>query len=715
MFALYHCFPKNIVLFLLPLVLVAQVDETLKRYVKIGSLQSHYSAYGSERAWNNTYYEGLIWPADYLYQDNAVIKRSWMACKDFTDSDGYAWGHYGLYFVLSDAGNSLFPMELYQVAKFMPPTVYVDGVDVNSFYNAEIDSVNPDIESDRIIVNTVNTSMGLTMERRVYAFSQQYHDNYFIKVFTFTNTGNTDWDADIELNADLNDVVIGWGTRYSVSREAGILLDGQQKWGKNSWVTRRGENFSQNYHNPITEADPSPQWLRSVISWYGRSATVFQVNNIGGPDYRGNGRLTAPHHAGTVVLHVDESWNNSANDINQPLFWGWHAGDTYPSMGNLSESDESAMAQLHEMLSGMPHLGLGGAERPDEMAMGDPASETYLKHNIKPFDVHNDPGGMNAMLSYGPFDIPHGESIVIVEAEGINGLSREMCETIGFQWQDGAAPYILPDGSETNDQDIFKNSWVFTGKDSLLKTFGRALRNYESEFQISEPPLPPALFDVQSGGDRIFLSWDPSPSEGNPNFGGYEIWRATGKPDTIYTNIYSGPGGIYSFDDLTPIRGNSYYYYIQSITDGSENIAGSLNPAGPLKSNRFYTKTSKPAYLRRQSGQALDDIRIVPNPYHIAAKDLQYIGERDKIMFLNIPGQCDIRVFTERGDLVHQIEHRDGSGDEAWSLITFGRQVIAPGIYVAHFEATENIVSAASNEILIVKGDQIVKKFVVVR
>ena len=84
-------------------------------------------------------------------------------------------------------------------------------------------------------------------------------------------------------------------------------------------------------------------------------------------------------------------------------------------------------------------------------------------------------------------------------------------------------------------------------------------------------------------------------------------------------------------------------------------------------------------------------------------------------MFLNIPGQCDIRVFTERGDLVHQIEHRDGSGDEAWSLITFGRQVIAPGIYVAHFEATENIVSAASNEILIVKGDQIVKKFVVVR
>ena len=137
MIFLYKRFVKNILLFFLPLVLVAKVDETLKRYIKIGSLQSHFSAYGSERAWNNTYYEGLIWPADYLYQDNSVIKRSWIACKDFNDSDGYDWGHYGLYFVLSDSGNSLFPMELYQIAKFMPPSVYVDGIDLNSFYNAD--------------------------------------------------------------------------------------------------------------------------------------------------------------------------------------------------------------------------------------------------------------------------------------------------------------------------------------------------------------------------------------------------------------------------------------------------------------------------------------------------------------------------------------------------------------------------------------------------
>ena len=698
----------------LPLLISAQVDETLKRYVKVGSLQSHFSAYGSERAWNNTYYEGLIWPANYLYQDNSVIKRAWIACKNLKDDTDHQWGHFGLYITLGDVGNSIFPTELYQIAKFMPPTVYVDGVDINSFYNAEIDSINLDIPSDRIIVNEINTSMGLTMERRVYAFSQQYHDNYFIKVFTFTNTGNTDWDDEIELTADLDDVIIGWGTRYSVSREAGILLDGQQKWGKNTWVTIRGEDYAENYLTPITEDSPSPQWLRSVFSWYGQSAVVFQINTVGGANYHGNGRLTAPHHAGTAVIHVDNGWNDSTDNVNQPLFLGWHAGDTYPGLGNLSESDEPAMYQLYEMLSGTPHLGLGGAERIDEITMGDLTSETYLKHNQKPFDVHNDPGGMNTMVTYGPFDIPHGESIVIVEAEGIDGLDRLMCESIGAEWKDGDAPYTLTDGTETSDKDIFKNSWVFTGKDSIMKTFGRAYRNFNSGYQIPNPPEPPSLFDVQSGGDRIFLTWEPSPSESESNFSGYEIWRSPGKPDTVYTKIYTGPAGIYNHDDMTAKRGISYYYYIQSITDGSNNSTGELNPAGPLRSSRFYTRTSKPAYLRRQSGDKLESIRVVPNPYHIAAQNIQYTGEKDKIMFLNIPGQCEIRVFTERGDLIHYIKHEDGSGDEAWNLITSGRQVIAPGIYLVHINVTQNIESD-SGEILIRKGDSTIKKFAVIR
>ena len=84
-------------------------------------------------------------------------------------------------------------------------------------------------------------------------------------------------------------------------------------------------------------------------------------------------------------------------------------------------------------------------------------------------------------------------------------------------------------------------------------------------------------------------------------------------------------------------------------------------------------------------------------------------------MFLNIPGQCDIRVFTERGDLIHYISHNDGSGDEAWNLVTSGRQVVAPGIYLAHILVTSDILSMDQKNIIIHKGESTVLKFAVIR
>ena len=68
-------------------------------------------------------------------------------------------------------------------------------------------------------------------------------------------------------------------------------------------------------------------------------------------------------------------------------------------------------------------------------------------------------------------------------------------------------------------------------------------------------------------------------------------------------------------------------------------------------------------------------------------RQLQYgVSAPDRLMFLNIPPVCTIRIFTERGDLVDIIEHTDGSGDEIWNSITSSRQIIVSGIYIAHFE-----------------------------
>lgn len=691
----------------------AQVQATEKRYIRIGSLQSHFSAYGSERAWNNSYYEGLKWPADYPYQDNAVIKRSWIAIDGFTDTKGKQWDKYGIYFAADYVGQSLFPVELKQTAKFEPPAVFVNGNNISARYKNDIDDYNPDQIPDRIVTNIVNTNIGITVKREILAFSQQYHDNYFIKIFTYTNTGNTDYDDDIELTTPIKGLRIGWGTRYSVSREGAFNIGGTQKWGQHSWVSKRGENYAEHADEAITEDNPIVDWIRCGFSWAGQNA-ANSFDNIGGPDTKGNGRLAAPQHAGVAILHVDKSAADSSDDVNQPVVLGWHAGDTYPNLGDMS--NVIPMQQLYRMLSGIPFKGLGGTDRFYE------SNINSITHKLDPSTIHNDAGGTNVWVTYGPFDLNHGESVVIIEAEGVNGLNRQMCEAIGRRWKKAyddpsdKGPFDLPDGSTTTNKDVYKNTWVYTGVDSLLETFGRAKRNFDSGFEIPQPPLPPTLFEVKSGGDRISLTWGASPSESDANFAGYKIYRAIGKPDTVYENIYTAAPGENSFDDITAVRGFSYYYYISSYTNGSKNTTGETNPTGELYSSRFYTKTTEPAFLRRKAGESLDDIRVVPNPYSIRlARDLQFTGEPDKIMFYDIPGYCNIKIYTERGDLVDEIVHDNGSGDQPWNSLTSSRQVIVSGVYLAVFTVTKDYYDKDSGELKYKKGETAIRKFIIIR
>ena len=56
--------------------LTAQVPETQMRYVRVGTLQSRFTASGSERAWNNVYYEGMVWPADYQRSEDTRLNSS---------------------------------------------------------------------------------------------------------------------------------------------------------------------------------------------------------------------------------------------------------------------------------------------------------------------------------------------------------------------------------------------------------------------------------------------------------------------------------------------------------------------------------------------------------------------------------------------------------------------------------------------------------------
>ena len=131
-----------------------------------------------------------------------------------------------------------------------------------------------------------------------------------------------------------------------------------------------------------------------------------------------------------------------------------------------------------------------------------------------------------------------------------------------------------------------------------------------------------------------------------------------------------------------------------------------------LESSKYVNRTTKAAYLTQPPG-TLEEIVIVPNPFNISAASLQFVGEQDKIMFYNVPGFCIIDIYTESGDHVKAINHNDGSGDQAWGVLTeeFSSsktgQVIVSGVYIARIEETDESGNRSGNAVL--------RKFLVVR
>jgi hypothetical protein len=217
---------------------------------------------------------------------------------------------------------------------------------------------------------------------------------------------------------------------------------------------------------------------------------------------------------------------------------------------------------------------------------------------------------------------------------------------------------------------------------------------YRSGYTLPQPPEPPTSFTVTSGGDGITLAWTP-PSD--PLVKGFVVYRSDNDVKdyrTRYTKIYECDNTVTQYKDTSAARGVQYYYYIQSKDDGSRN---ELRPGTPLYSSLFYTMTAKPAFLLRRSGALLNEVRVVPNPYDIRARKLQWAGVTgqtgglDQISFFGIPGYCTLRIFTENGVLIWQKEHSDGSGDEKWNSQTSSGQVIVSGIYILHVQVSQDV------------------------
>ncbi len=163
------------------------------KWMSAGSLHNWYSEIGSEieEGFVKEQQYGLQWPAINSRQDIQAAKGLWIGVTNFTDpTDPQSPYPHKVVHVgprVTGAGE-FFPLEFKMTSQFDPPLVFVDN-DLSLDKSVDNNDVDPNLFADRIIVNKVNTQIGITMTRRIFQFSQEYHDNYIVSEYTFKNTG----------------------------------------------------------------------------------------------------------------------------------------------------------------------------------------------------------------------------------------------------------------------------------------------------------------------------------------------------------------------------------------------------------------------------------------------------------------------------------------------------------------------------------------------
>jgi len=87
----------------------------------------------------------------------------------------------------------------------------------------------------------------------------------------------------------------------------------------------------------------------------------------------------------------------------------------------------------------------------------------------------------------------------------------------------------------------------------------------------------------------------------------------------------------------------------------------------------------------------------------------------DRLAFYGLPPFCVIKIYTETGDLVETIDHTSSTGDELWHSLTSSRQVVVSGLYIAYFEVTQDTYDDQTGVLLFKKGENIIRKFIIIR
>ncbi len=311
------------------------------------------------------------------------------------------------------------------------------------------------------------------------------------------------------------------------------------------------------------------------------------------------------------------------------------------------------------------------------------------------------PEDYRALTSYGSIDtLRSGDSVVVTIAYGVGGdqMKGGIYSLIEFNKIMLMAQYIV-------DND------------------------YGVDFPALMAPAPDfELTEAEEDGDYkgVDIKWDDLP-EAHDKFSGYRVIRSNEKMPNgsfiwdelaiyeIGTDSWPPPANIggssvYVFRDTTVRFGFDYYYCVQTI---SINVPGYGNISSSEALFQAMTPTSAPALT-------LDNVKVVPNPYIGSAiwnNPIPSLGTspwEHQLMFINLPADAVVRIYTLDGDFIAQVRAEDpritgpyetvpdkSAGTAIWSLVTRNNQDAAPGVYL--YTVTSELCGKTTGKFVIIR------------
>jgi len=220
------------------------------------------------------------------------------------------------------------------------------------------------------------------------------------------------------------------------------------------------------------------------------------------------------------------------------------------------------------------------------------------------------------------------------------------------------------------EEDLFEEALLGTGSDTMTV------------------PVPA---DHWIPGVRLILIEDveiAQTSNGNVATGSDGEPQITTTPRVIWTSAVLGCANR---STCNPVTGPGQDGYIR-IRNG---MTLAVSYANGLTGESRYEFALTPARLGTDidplSANALDNVKVVPNPYIFYSVFEQQSGTR-RIMFTNLPPEGRIRIYTAAGQFVQQMtwgpEDLMGNGDLFYNLRTVEDNEMAAGVYLYLVEAT---------------------------